>query len=176
MRRQRERMQVARFLYGASSTYDPVSQLLGSRDLPSLSEVFSRLCQSSVSVSTPALSLDGSALASAVSGSFGSSFSRGCGRGRDSGFSDRGRDSGFGGLGHGVYALMVVTLVLVLMEVACQREVAVVTVVISSCVLIVEAPIILWSIVIIFTGFLRLFRLRSLRMLNSLLILLPTMW
>ncbi|XP_058204766.1 uncharacterized protein LOC131318807 isoform X2 [Rhododendron vialii] len=95
-------IQVARFISGASSTYDPVSpQLLGSRDLPSLSEVFSRLRQSFVSVSTPAPSLDRLALAFAVFGSFGSSFSRGRGRGHDSGFTDCGRDSGFSGCGFG---------------------------------------------------------------------------
>ncbi|XP_058193764.1 uncharacterized protein LOC131310639 isoform X2 [Rhododendron vialii] len=97
MRRQRKRMQVTRFISGVSSTtYGPVSnQLLGSQDLPSLSEVFSRLRQSSVSVPVPPP--DRSALASAVFGGSGSSFSRGRGRG----FSGRGRDSGDSGRGFG---------------------------------------------------------------------------
>ncbi|XP_058219066.1 uncharacterized protein LOC131329730 [Rhododendron vialii] len=101
MRRQRERMQVARLISGASSTYGPVlNHLLGSRDLPSLSEVFSRIRQSSVSVSAPPP--DRSALTSVVSGtSFSRGRGRGCGRGRESGFNSRVRDSGFSGRGSG---------------------------------------------------------------------------
>ncbi|XP_058180814.1 uncharacterized protein LOC131299213 [Rhododendron vialii] len=96
MRRQRERMQVARFISGTSSTYGPVrNHLLGSRDLPSLGEVFSRIRQSSVSVSAPPP--DRSALASIVFNVSSTSSSRG--RGRDSGFNGRDRNSGFSGRG-----------------------------------------------------------------------------
>ena len=50
MERQREHLEVARFLYGLSSFYDPVrSQILGERELPSLDEVFRHLRQASYS-------------------------------------------------------------------------------------------------------------------------------
>lgn len=97
-------MEVARFLSGASSDFDPVSnQILGSSDLPSLSEVFSRLRQSSASRSTPphVSSSERSALASAVSGSFGYGNGR-SGRGRGStGRGSGGRDSGYSSSGRG---------------------------------------------------------------------------
>lgn len=87
---ERESMQVARFLSAVSSSYDSLShQFWGSQELPSLSEVFSRLRH----VSGP--SHDHSALASIVYGSFGSS--RGHGRGRDSGLRSLGHDSGLSG-------------------------------------------------------------------------------
>ena len=50
MRRQRKSMDVAHFLSNLPSSYDPIrSQILGARDLPSLSEVLvmygKHLCQ-----------------------------------------------------------------------------------------------------------------------------------
>ncbi|XP_058190207.1 uncharacterized protein LOC131307603 [Rhododendron vialii] len=99
IRRQRERMRVTRFLSGASSTFGPVgNQILGNRDLPPLSEVFSRLRQSS-SISAPTSGR--SALSSAISDSSALSVSHGRGRSRDSGFSSRGRDYGVSGRGFG---------------------------------------------------------------------------
>lgn len=93
-------MQVPRCISGVSTStsYDQISNQ--PRDLPSLSEVFSRIRQSSVFVSVP--SLDRSALAFIVSGTS-------CNRGCDFGFSGRGL----------AVILVVVTLVLVLMGVAC---------------------------------------------------------
>ena len=71
MRHQRESMHVARFLSGLPSSYDPVrSQILGARNLPSLSEVFSHLRQASLSDSisvSPSIP-DCSALTTTVSG------------------------------------------------------------------------------------------------------------
>ncbi|XP_058179996.1 uncharacterized protein LOC131298530 [Rhododendron vialii] len=97
MRRQRDRMRVTRFLSGASSNFGPVgNQILGTRDLPPLSEVFSRFRQS-LSISTP--TPDHFALTSAVSNSSEFSVSRGHARGSDSRFRGRGRD--FGIHGHG---------------------------------------------------------------------------
>ncbi|XP_058182112.1 uncharacterized protein LOC131300317 [Rhododendron vialii] len=112
IRRQRDRIRVTRFLFGESSTFGPVgNQILGNRDLPPLSKVFSRLRQSS-SISAPTSGR--SALSSTISDSSvfsvshgrghdsgGRGFGRGFG-GRDSGFDHRGgRISGRGGRGRG---------------------------------------------------------------------------
>ncbi|XP_058190221.1 uncharacterized protein LOC131307612 [Rhododendron vialii] len=193
IRRHRERMRVTRFLSGASSTFGLVgNQILGNRDLPPLSEVFSRLRQSS-SISAPTSGR--SALSSAISDSSALSVSHGRGRSRDSGFSSRGRDygvsgrgfggrdSGFGGRGRdsggrsfgrgrgfggrdsGFDNRGGRT----------SGGVAAVAAVIQDFALIVGEQIIRWSSVIIFTAFPRLIRLLSLRILNSLLHPLP-MW
>ncbi|XP_058223032.1 uncharacterized protein LOC131332754 [Rhododendron vialii] len=100
IRCQRECMRVTRFLYGASSTFKPMgNQILWDRDLPPLSEVFSRLRQLSSISGTPAP--DRSALTSAVSDSSVFSVSRGLGRSRDSGFRGCGRNFGMNGRGSG---------------------------------------------------------------------------
>ncbi|XP_058197539.1 uncharacterized protein LOC131313314 [Rhododendron vialii] len=97
MRRQRDRMRVTRFLSGASFDFGPMdNQILGSHDLPSLSEVFNRLRQSS-SISTP--TSGHSAMSSTISDGSVFSVSYGRGRGHESGFS--GRDRNYGVSGHG---------------------------------------------------------------------------
>lgn len=97
MRCQRENLNVVRFLFGLPTSFDPVChQLLGRRELPHLSEVFSYLRQSSISNTTLASPLPPycSALAtSAFGGQYSGDFGRG---GQESG--GGGRDFGHEGV------------------------------------------------------------------------------
>ena len=86
-------MHVARFLSGLPSSFDPVkSQILGSKELPSLSEVFSRLQQASISDSTPSASnpSEKSALLTTTGGGRFSRGGHGYGRGHEQGVGGRG--------------------------------------------------------------------------------------
>lgn len=140
---------------------------MGSSNLHSLSEVFSRLRQSSAascSTSPPVPSYKHSALAFAVYGGFGPSYSRGCGCAVILSLVVMAVI-----LGSVAVVLAVVLVVVTLaLGVVCQGEATLATVVSPDFVLIVMGPIIRWNIVMISMAFLRLIRLLFLRMLDSL--------